>query len=210
MSFNSATPFPNFEVTEDALPRVPVQDVLDIQSLAMGTVLPLARTRRTGTEPRVTGFVLLHETNPNVQHPSDVIQMPNEYGEYEHEADVDTYLGVIVRKPHPRQWRLTVSFLQYMLTEADRLTNTRDIYRFEWRRGEEEALGTRRVIRSVGEVSAADMIIEPERLSFDRTVRRGHSIERSIVTSDDCQQLRAKIAQHADFFLGIDANFTAA
>lgn len=201
--------FPEIELTQDVLPRVPLQDVLDIQSLAMGTVRPISQTRRSSIDPKFTGFVLLHETSPRAQNVGDLIQMPDEYGEYD-DFDIDTYLGVIVRKPQPREWRLTVSFLQYALKDDERFSNVRDMYRFEWRRGDDEALGTRRIIRSVGKALENEQVDTDNALSFEHAVQSTRTTEVAPVWKEDCVELRNKIAAHINFFLGLDANFTAA
>jgi hypothetical protein len=201
---------PEITLTEDVLPRVPLDEVLRIQSLTMSVIRPICRTRRREPDPRVNKFVLLHETTPGVTNPSELMQRPNALGEYEADADVDTYLGVVVRKPGPRRWRFTVSFLQYVLIDSERLNSTRDLYRFEWERDDDEVLGIRRVIRNAGKVVSANVVDAPEGVVFERVERRMVTVEPSVVSIQDCHALQAKIVNHADLFLGLDENSTAA
>ncbi|TAH35175.1 hypothetical protein EYC59_02520 [Candidatus Saccharibacteria bacterium] len=189
-------PFPDITPTEDVLPRVPLDEVLELQSVAMRSIMPMSRSRRSRRTPRVMGFALLHETNTNVT-PDNVIQAANDYGEYDHEIDVDTYLGVLVRKPTPWQWCFSISFLQNIMTEEEKLSFTRDIFRFEWSRGDSEVLGTRRIIRSFGRALTTEIVDTDSAISFERTEQRSRETQITPVSFMDCQELRTRVQTHA-------------
>ena len=94
---------------------IPVREVLSLQSLAMGVLSEQAR--RKIFRQKMTGYVLFENSGGAIG-----------------SNTVDTYMGVVARRPAVNYWQFTVSFLSMMNNEALRYSNTRELYRFNWNR----------------------------------------------------------------------------
>lgn len=92
---------------------LPIDEVRAIQSLAMGVLSEKAR--RKVFKDKMTGYVLYEST-----------------GEPMGSNAVDTFMGVISKKPAINYWQFTVSFLSGMMNDRLRYSNTRELYRFNW------------------------------------------------------------------------------
>lgn len=113
-----------------ALPQIPheflltaqvsIEDILAVQSLAMGFLRMRARTQRRNPQLKRYGFVMLDKGGLDE---ADV-----------YDGSTDTYMGCFVQKVHPDQWHMLVSFLDTTNTEATKAQNTRRMYIFDWLR----------------------------------------------------------------------------
>lgn len=92
---------------------LPLSGVRAIQSLAMGVLSEQAR--RLNSREKMTGFVLFDTT-----------------GEGMGSNTLDTYMGVVSRRPAVNYWQFTVSFLSGIMNNELRYSNTRELYRFNW------------------------------------------------------------------------------
>lgn len=96
-------------------PKLGIEDVLAIQSLAMITLRNQARIAKRAE--RMHRFMIY-----------DAIPAEEEYGSEMEEC----FLGVCVGRVAPRNWTMRVSFLKLDLSEKFLYSNTRELYRFDW------------------------------------------------------------------------------
>lgn len=92
---------------------VPIDNVLHLQSLAMGVFREKAR--RVKSADKMTGFVLFDSSDGDMS-----------------SNDTDTYMGVISRRIKHNYWQFSVYFLTYMMNHELRYSNTREQFRFNW------------------------------------------------------------------------------
>ena len=92
---------------------VDLKQVLSLQSLSMGVFKEIAR--REVQKHKMTGFVLLDKAEGGMNSNA-----------------VDTYMGIISRRPAYGYWQFTVSFLSYQMQERLRYCNYREMYRYNW------------------------------------------------------------------------------
>lgn len=206
--------FPEIDFTEDVLPRIPLDEVLALQALTMGRVRKLARTQVSKRDPHTSGFVLLHTTAITAD--EGLIQLPNEYGEYENDIQVDTYMSAIVRKSKPQSsidvqsWQFTLSFLRNELTEYARFSNERTRFTFSWQRNSTEALGVRRrrVLGSLGG-SSTESMTDGNILQIDHEVDpiRVEVIEPLVL--DDLRLLRSAVDRYTAYYVADSARALA-
>lgn len=105
---------------------VDISQVRSLQSLAMGVFKEIAR--REVQKHKMTGFVLLDRAEGNMG-----------------SGGVDTYMGVISRRPSHDYWQFTTSFLSYQMEDKLRYCNYREIYRYNWN-SSGKCVGTKIVI----------------------------------------------------------------
>lgn len=92
------------------------EEAESIRDLAMGLFRPLASrevVKKRGDKKK-RGFVLYADSGENIG-----------------SGAVDEFFGVVVVKEPTRNWKMTISFLEYILTEEARYSNFREIYDFE-------------------------------------------------------------------------------
>lgn len=195
--------FPEFEIdlSEDAIPRVPIEDVLAIQALSMGRVRDVSHTRTRRDNARVHSFMLLHQTTPYVERAEDLIVASDSEDSEVSEVDFDTYLGVIAREPSPRSWKLTVSFLQNILDERHRYSSTREMYQFEWERGDNEVIGMYKIIDIEGKATSRHTVDADNAMTFEADVKSARRVSRYAMTSLDCLELQNKMNRYLDIYL---------
>jgi hypothetical protein len=200
-------PFPDIELTEDVIPRVPLDEVLDIQTLAMRDVRRLSRTRHANPrqiipDSRINSYCLLYRSRPEMEDINDLYQEPDVFGDYESDPEYDVLMTVINRRPNAWTWNFSVVFASYIMRREERLNYIRDKFKFVWNRGDDEAVGLRTVESSKG-------VLVPlgksalEGASHDEVMtRRAKEVVSTVITTEDCTILRTMIEEQGLRYLG--------
>jgi hypothetical protein len=97
----------------DNLPDLPLKSVMSLQAVAMGVLRENARRPRSRN--RFHQFTLFENSGSPIG-----------------SNDVDRFVSIRTGMVDFRTWRLSVSFLEYILSEKLRYSNTRDLYQIEW------------------------------------------------------------------------------
>lgn len=109
----SSRQFPKGELME---PRVSMEDILAVQSLAMGYLSRRARTSRNHN--RHHGFAMYDREG------LDDDQL--------YDGSEDSYMSCLVKKVGYDQWRMRVSFLTMTMSEETKHDARREDYAFDW------------------------------------------------------------------------------
>lgn len=112
-----------FDRSEIMTPRITLEDILAVQSLAMGFLRFRARTRRNNSSEHRHGFSMYEPGTGDVRAVEDI-----------YDGTVDAYLTCSVRKVEYDQWRMRVSFLSMLMTKETKRMNVRENYEFDWLR----------------------------------------------------------------------------
>ncbi|HET7320657.1 MAG TPA: hypothetical protein VFI84_03700 [Candidatus Saccharimonadales bacterium] len=104
------------------------------------------------------------------------------------DEEKDQYLGVRVIKQAPRQWRMSISFLDNLLLEAYADSNVRELNSFIW--NDQQAYGMRRVREAMGKMLVSEGIQIGEKTGFIGGTNVGTYREsRTGLTSTDCDDI---------------------
>jgi hypothetical protein len=109
---------------------LPIQPVSVVRSVAMAEVRKHARRVNVSSDPKAHRFVLYDDSGGEVG--SDL---------------TDTFLGISIARSGYRQHTMRISFLEMLLSEANRYSNYREVYMFDWRDGE-RVFGRKRTIEN--------------------------------------------------------------
>lgn len=100
-------------------PQLEIEDILAVQGLLMGYLRKRARKPRYNYETKSHYLVMLDHDGPDE---TDEV----------YDGSTDTYMTCKVQKNRPDEWRMLVSFLGIVNTEATNMISTREMYRFNW------------------------------------------------------------------------------
>lgn len=100
-------------------PQLEIEDILAVQGLLMGYLRKRARKPRHNDATKSHYLVMLDHDGAD-----DTDEV--------YDGSTDTYMTCKVQKNRPDEWRMLVSFLEVVNTEATNLTSTRELYRFNW------------------------------------------------------------------------------
>lgn len=138
----------------DDLPELPLKDVLSLQAVAMGVLRENARRPRVRN--KLHQFTLLQNSGSPIG-----------------SNDVDRFVSVRTGMVDFRSWKLSVSFLEYILNDKLRYSNTRELYQLEWG-ADGQATGTKLTIVNYNPV--VDTYIHPDTQALtDQVVPSGSS-----------------------------------
>lgn len=112
---------PQLEKRDLMEPRLDIDDILAVQTLAMGFLRWRARRRLHDEQNQKHGFVMLDSDGPVPLSTEDI-----------YDGSVDTYMGCLVRKLSFDQWTMRVSFVTNERTEDRRAELSRQVYAFDW------------------------------------------------------------------------------
>ncbi len=136
----------------DDLPGLPLKDVLSLQAVAMGVLRESARRPRVRN--RLHQFTLLQNSGSPIG-----------------SNDVDRFVSIRTGMVDFRSWKLSVSFLEYILNDKLRYSNTRELYQLEWG-ADGQATGTKLTIVNYNPV--VDTYLHPDtQVLIDQVVPYG-------------------------------------
>lgn len=156
---------------------LPIQPVSVVRSVAMAEVRKHARRVKVSLDPKAHRFVLFDNSGGEVG--SDL---------------TDTYLGISVARTGYRQHTMRISFLEMLLSEANRYSNYREVYMFDWRDGE-RVFGRKRTIENkttiidtkVTEDGAVVDVVDPKKIE---------TVE--VIDPNDCELLCERMMEVAE------------
>jgi len=118
---------------------------------------------------------------------------------------VDSYLGVRVVKQAPREWRMSISFLDNNLELSMASSNRRELNTFIW--NDTQAFGVRRVCEAIGKVRQAYWVeTDIGRVFVAHSGETARQETRTGLTVNDCDSIASRMREvAADLELGTAA-----
>ncbi len=164
---------------------IPVEHVSAVRAVAMAQVRHHARRVNVSEgDPRAHRFVLFDDSGGEVG--SDL---------------TDTYLGISVARSGYRQHTMRISFLEMLLSEANRYSNYREVYMFDWLEGE-RVFARKKTIENAGKIITTNTsasgqmidVVEPSTTETLEPIEVGDCIdlcERMLAITENIRQKAA-------------------
>lgn len=154
--------------------NIPINEILSLQSLAMGVIGEQAR--RLTSKDKMTGYVLFDNSRGAIG-----------------SGTIDTYMGVVARRPSINNWRLSISFLSMVNTHELRYSNTRELYRFDWNKAG-KCLASKLTIDNFNPVVSTTW--DPQNVRIDTVEHTASSVWRPIDV-EECDELANRMLETA-------------
>jgi hypothetical protein len=156
--------------------RLPVEEVLAIQNLAMSAVRNQARRPdRTQRAPRRHGFTLYRDSGGRVG-----------------SGEIDTFMTVRVARQDFRQWMMKIAFRELQLTHERRYSNYLEEYTFSWV-GKEHCWGDKRTVETFHRI--IDTFHNPETQTITDFTQLSRSIATYPLEVEDCDVLTNRMLE---------------